>query len=179
MPSVKDTLRVMESMADRAALQELRELLDALITLHTHRALQDRKQADSLWTRLDRLLGSRAGVQPSALTPPLPELKLSLRGPDDQAATEYAIQLFDADTGDLAGTATRSSFESAVQLVRCRLGVHREYYIAGTWSGQAGRLAVSTPRGKVLARIEASAGGRTSGSAGSFVTNAPAPAGRP
>ncbi|WP_418319680.1 hypothetical protein [Piscinibacter sakaiensis] len=126
MPNVKDTLQAMEAMADRAALRDLREMLDTLLALRTHLVLQDRTRADSLLLRLDRLLGRGADSLSAGLAAS-PELTLRLQCHGEPQTTAYLVQLFDAESGDLASTATRESFEAAVQLVRFQLGVNRDY----------------------------------------------------
>ena len=152
MPNVKDTLQAMEIMADRAALRDLRDMLDALLALRTHLVLQDRTRADSLLLRLDRLL--RHADSLSTGLAESPELTLRLQCHAEPRTTGYLVHLFDAESGDLASSTTRETFEAAVQLVRFQLGVNRDYYFAGTWTRHTGKLAVSTPRGMVLARSE-------------------------
>lgn len=154
MPSVKDTPQAMETMADRAALQDLRDMLAVLLILRTHLVPQDRTRLDSLVLRLERLLGHPSLAQQTRAMDPFPELELRLQCPVDSPVTGYVVHLFDADTGGMVSSTTRDTFEAALQLVRRRLGIKRDYYIAGTWTGQIGRLAITTPLGQVLARIE-------------------------
>lgn len=153
MPSVKDTLQAMEAMADRATLRDLRDVLSALLTLRTHLVLQDRTRADSLMRRLDSLLGHPTGTQSPLPAQPSPELNLLLQCPSDIPVTGYVVRVFD-NTGAVASTTTRDTFEASLHLVRRQLGTKRDYHIAGTWKGQLGKLAVSTPRGQMLALIE-------------------------
>lgn len=87
-------------------------------------------------------------------TTPQPPLNLVLRLQcRDGAQSTYLVRFFDAETGLLTSHFIRNSFEACLQLVRFRLPISDDYYIAGTWKGQIGQLAVSTPNGPVLARI--------------------------
>ena len=152
MPDVMATLQAMEAMAAHAVAADLHSMMQDLQVLRTHLVLEDRTRADSLLLRLDRLI-SRLTSTTITATPPL---ALKLRSLDTSARIDvsYVVRLFDATSGAPDTPAIRPSFDAAVHLVRSRLPRDGQYYIAATWSGDSAKLAVSTPRGQILARIE-------------------------
>jgi hypothetical protein len=145
----------MESRADTAVAEDLLAMVQDILALRTHLVLQDRARADSLLLRLDSLLNAIPAVSrlQARVAEPI-ALKLCLNCARDRAAITYRVQLFELGSGATTEDTIRPSFDAAVALVRHRLPIAGDYYIAATWSRDSGKMAVTTPKGQVLARID-------------------------
>ena len=150
-----DTLRAIETRAERAIIQQLRLLVQEILGMRTHLALEDRAHADSLLMKLDHQERAQtvAPADPSS-TPTylMPTLTLGMSEPS--TPTAYRVSFYDREYGDLEDVVTLGSFEAGVQLVRDRLSADGHYLITATWANHQGEMTVSTPRLMVLARIE-------------------------
>ena len=150
-----DTLRAIETRAERAIVQQLRLMVQEILGMRTHLALEDRAHADSLLMKLDHQERAQtiAPADPSSMPIYLmPTLTLGMSEPS--MPTAYRVSFYDREYGDLEDVVTLGSFEAGVQLVRDRLSADGYYLITATWANHQGEMTVSTPRQMVLARIE-------------------------
>ncbi len=68
------------------------------------------------------------------------------------------MELYAAEYGDLEDVLTVAQFADGVQLVRQRLAPEGDYVVSASWVRHHGELTITTPRGMVLARVQAAAG---------------------
>ena len=153
-----NTLRAIEARAERAIVQELRLMVQEILGMRTHLALEDRAHADSLLMKLDHQQRAQIAVSadpadPSSM-PTYLMSALTLGMSEPSTPTAYRVSFFDREYGDLEDVITLGSFAAGVQLVRDRLSADGHYLIAATWANHQGEMTVSTPRQMVLARIE-------------------------
>ena len=153
-----DTLRANETRAERALVQQLRLMVQEILGMRTHLALEDRAHADSLLMKLDHQQRAQIAVSADPADPSsmpiylMPTLTLGMSEPS--TPTVYRVSFYDREYGDLEDVVTLGSFEAGVQLVRDRLSADGHYLITATWANHQGEMTVSTPRQLVLARIE-------------------------
>ena len=153
-----DTLRAIETRAERAIVQELRLMVQEILGMRTHLALEDRAHADSLLMKLDHQQRAQIAVSAEPADPSsmpiylMPTLTLGMSEPS--TPTVYRVSFYDREYGDLEDVVTLGSFEAGVQLVRDRLSADGHYLITATWANHRGEMTVSTTRPMVLARIE-------------------------
>jgi hypothetical protein len=156
MTSAADTLRAIEARAERAIVQELHLMTQEILRLRTHLVLEDRAHADALLMKLDHLgrdqvVTPRAADEATAFLMPLLRLEpLTMAEPK-----AYKASFYDHEYGDLEDVVTVDAFETGVQVVRDRLPREGEHVIEATWANGHGLLTVTSPRGTVLARLEA------------------------
>lgn len=156
MTSIADTLRAIEARAERAIVQELRLMTQEILAMRTLLVLEDRSHADALLLKLDRLAADQ--VVPLANETDTPALLMpDLRLDEIQALAPvvYKVFFYDRENGDLEDFVTLGAFDAGVQLVLDRLDAHRECVIEASWTNGRGALKVLTPRGTVLANVEA------------------------
>jgi len=156
MTSAADTLRAIEARAERAIVQELHLMTQEILRLRTHLVLEDRAHADALLMKLDHLgreqvATPRAADEATAFLMPL----LRLDPPTMAEPRAYKASFYDREYGDIEDVVTVDAFETGVQVVRDRLPAKGEHIIVATWANGHGLLTVSSPRGTVLARLEA------------------------
>lgn len=156
MTSIADTLRAIEARAERAIVQELRLMTQEILAMRTLLVLQDRNHADALLLKLDRLAQDQI-VAPAGETgtPALLMPDLRLDEIPALAPVVYKVFFYDRDCGDLEDVVTLDAFDAGVQLVLDRLDPHREHVVETAWTNGRGVLKVLTPRGTVLASVEA------------------------
>lgn len=156
MTSAADTLRAIEARAERAIVQELHLMTQEILRLRTHLVLEDRAHADALLMKLDHLgrdqvVAPRAADEATAFLMPLLRLEpLTMAEPK-----AYKASFYSREYGDLEDAVTVETFEAGVQVVRDRLPRDGEHVIEATWANGRGLLTVTSPRGTVLARLEA------------------------
>lgn len=155
MRTAADTLRAIEARAERAIVQELRLMIQKILGLRTHLALEDRAHADGLLLKLDRLECGQA-IAPSNGTGNQPFLmpSLSVTAYETRVPKAYRVYFYEHDYGDLEDVVTVSTFDAGVQLVRNRLAPEGDYVIDAAWTQHKGEMTVATPSGTVLARVE-------------------------
>ena len=142
MTSVAHTLCAIEARAERAIVHELRLMMLDVLSLRTQLQPDERGHADSLLLKLDRL----EHEQTAGRVPPLP--------PKQSLGKAYKILFYNQDCGDLRDALTVDSFDASVQLVHDRLPPETAHVVRAQWNCARGDMAVCTPRGTVVARIE-------------------------
>ncbi|MEO8154668.1 MAG: hypothetical protein ABI605_16475 [Rhizobacter sp.] len=150
-----DTLRAIETRAERAIVQELRLMVQQILGLRTQLVHEDRAHADALLMKLDHQARTQVALPADPSSAPaylMPTLTLGMSEPS--VPTAYRVSFYDREYGDLEDVVTLGSFEAGVQLVRDRLSADGHYLITATWANHQGEMTVSTPRQMVLARIE-------------------------
>lgn len=159
MATAADVLRAIEVRADRAFVTELRLMVQEVLALRLHAGLEDRAHADALLLKLDHLeraqqsTASCADPAPAFLMPTLSFPALETSEPDAYRAEFYA-----AENGDLEDVQTVTRFADGVQLVQQRLTPDGDFVVTASWVRHHGELTITTPRGMVLARVQAAAG---------------------
>jgi hypothetical protein len=155
MSSATETLRAIEARAERAIVQELRSMVQEIVGLHTQLALDDRAHADALLLKLGRLEREQIVAPASTLDVArhlMPEVRLDLAMPSQPV---YRVSFYDLEYGDLTDVVTTDTFDAGVQLVRDRLPRDADYEVEATWTSGLGDMEVRTPRGTIVARVEA------------------------
>ena len=130
-------------------------MVQEILGMRTHLALEDRAHADSLLMKLDHQQRAEIAVSVDTSSAPtylMPTLTLGMS--ELSTPTAYRVSFYDREYGDLEDVVTLGSFEAGVQLVRDRLSADGHYLITATWANHQGEMTVSTPRQMVLARIE-------------------------
>lgn len=159
MATAADVLRAIEVRADRALVAELRLMVQEVLALRLHAGLEDRAHADALLLKLDHLERAQLSsvcFADAAQTFLMPSLSLpTLESTEPDA---YRVELYAAAYGDLEDVLTVASYADGVQLVRQRLPRDGDYVVTASWVRHHGELTVTTPRGMVLARVQAAAG---------------------
>lgn len=159
MASVTETLRAIEARAKRAIVQELRLMVQEIVGLSTQLALDDCAHADALPLKLGRLERDQVVAPASTLEVArhlMPALGLDLTMPSQPA---YRVSFYDREYGDLTDVVTTDTFDAGVQLVRDRLPQDADYEVDASWTHGLGDMEVRTPRGTVVAHVEAVNGG--------------------
>jgi hypothetical protein len=162
MSSATETLCAIEARAKRAIVQELRSMVQEIVGLRAQLALDDCAHADALLLKLGRL--EREQIVPPVSSPEVgmhlfPALRLNLAMPSQPA---YKVSFYDREYGDLTDVVTTDTFDAGVQLVRDRLPQDADYEVEATWTHGLGDMEVRTPRGTIVARVEAVNGGNVS-----------------
>jgi hypothetical protein len=160
MATIAETLRAIEARAERAIVQELRQMAKDVLAMRPLLLKLERNHADALMLKLLRLARTRlvAPVNPSSASNASGVLMPTLRYGEEPSSTRpapYKVYLYDREYGDLEDVITLEAFDICVQLVRDRLDLSVECVVQTAWVNGAGALTVLTPRGNVLARIEA------------------------
>ena len=159
MASATETLRAIEARTDRAIVQELRLMVQEIVGLRTQLALDDCAHADALLLKLDRLERDQVVTPASTLESArhlMSALRLELTMPSQPA---YRVSFYDREYGDLTDMVTTDTFDAGVQLVRDRLSQDADYEVDASWTHGLGDMEVRTPRGTVVAHVEAVNGG--------------------
>jgi hypothetical protein len=130
MTSATETLRAIEARAERAIVQELRLMVQEVVGLRAHLALDDCAHADARLLKLGRL------ERPA-----------------------YKVSFYDREYGDLTDVVMTDTFDAGVQLVRGRLPRGADYEVEATWTSGLGDMEVRAPHGTVVAHVEAVNGG--------------------
>jgi hypothetical protein len=162
MSSANETLRAIEARAERAIVQELRSMVQEIVGLRTQLALDDCAHADALLLKLGRLEREQIVApvsSPEVARHLMPTLRLDLTVPSQPA---YRVSFYDLEYGDLTDVVTTDTFDAGVRLVRDRLPRDADYEVEATWTRGLGDMEVRTPRGTVVARVEAVNGGNVS-----------------
>ena len=68
------------------------------------------------------------------------------------------MEFYAAEYGDLQDVLTVASYADGVELVHQRLNRDGDYVVTASWVRHHGELTIATPRGMVLARVQAAAG---------------------
>ena len=160
MASTADTLRAIEARAERAIVQELRLMTQEILRLRTQLGLHERAHADALLLKLDHL-ERRQSASPAdgCGTPDFLMPTLSLTVFETPMPKAYRVYFYAHEYGDLEDVVTVDTFDAGVQLVRDRLTRGGDYVITASWIKHQGEMTVATPRGMVVARVEADGGG--------------------
>ena len=159
MASAAETLRAIESRAERAVVQELRLMVQEIVGLRTQLALDDCAHADALLLKLGRLERDQVVAPANTLDVArhlMPALRLDLTMPSQPA---YKVSFYDREYGDLTDVVTTDTFDAGVQLVRDRLPQDADYEVDASWTQGLGHMEVRTPHGTVVAHVEAVKGG--------------------
>lgn len=162
MATAADTLRAIEARAERAIVQELRLMVQEILGLRTQLVLEDRAHADALLLKLDHL--ERGQVAAPRSEPQVPAFlmpTLSLTVFETPLPNAYRAYFYAQEYGDLEDVVTVDTFDAGVQLVRDRLARDGDYVITASWIKHQGEMTVATPRGMVVARVEADVSGVT------------------
>ena len=113
-----DTQRAIEARAERAIVQELRLMVQEILRMRTHLALEDRAHADSLLMKLDHqqraqfALSAERADSPPVPTYPMPTLSLGMSEPS--TPTTYRVSFYDREHGDLEDVVTLGSFNQVL-----------------------------------------------------------------
>lgn len=158
MATAADVLRAIEVRADRALVTELRLMVQEVLNLRLHAGLEDRAHADALLLKLDHLERAQQSTVSSAETPSFLMPTLSLPTLESSEPDAYRVEFYAADYGDLEEVLTVANYADGVQLVYQRLVREGDYVVTASWVRQHGELTITTPRGMVLARVQAAAG---------------------
>ena len=162
MAPAADTLRAIEARAERAIVQELRLMMQEILGLRTQLVLEDRAHADALLLKLDHLERGHVAAQRSEPQVPaflMPTLSLTVF--ETPLPKAYRAYFYAQEYGDLEDVVTVDTFDAGVQLVRDRLARDGDYVITASWIKHQGEMTVTTPRGMVVARVEADVSGVT------------------
>jgi hypothetical protein len=160
MATAADTLRAIEARAERAIVQELRLMMQEILGLRTQLVLEDRAHADALLLKLDHLEREQVSVPRSEFGAPdflMPTLSLTVF--ETPVPKAYRAFFYAQEYGDLEDVVTVDTFDAGVQLVRDRLARDCDYVITASWIKHEGEMTVTTPRGMVVARVEADVSG--------------------
>jgi hypothetical protein len=155
MTTIAETLRAIEARAERAIVQELRQMAQDVLAMRPLLLPRERDHADALMLKLLHLASAQLVAPANAANAPA-MLMPTLRYGEEQPArpAPYKVFLYDREYGDLEDVVTLEAFDICVQLVRDRLDLSVECVVQATCVNGAGALTVFTPRGNVLARIE-------------------------
>ena len=156
MNTAADTLRAIEARAERAIVQELRLMTQEILGLRTQLVLQERAHADALLLKLDHLeRGQTASPADGSGVPDYLTPTLCLTLFETPMPKAYRVYFYAHEYGDLEDVVTVDTFDFGVQLVRDRLTRDGDYAITASWIKHQGEMTVATPRGMVVARVEA------------------------
>lgn len=156
MTTIAETLRAIEARAERAIVQELRQMAQDVLAMRPLLLPRERDHADALMLKLLHLASAQLVAPAGAANAPamlMPSLRYS-EEPSMTRPAPYKVFLYDREYGDLEDVVTLEAFDICVQLVRDRLDLSVECVVQATCVNGAGALTVLTPRGNVLARIE-------------------------
>lgn len=159
MNTAADTLRAIEARAERAIVQELRLMMQEILGLRTQLVLQERAHADALLLKLDHLERRQSASPADGSGAPdylMPTLCLTLF--ETPMPKAYRVYFYAHEYGDLEDVVTVDTFDVGVQLVRDRLTRDGDYAITASWIKHQGEMTVATPRGMVVARVDAADG---------------------
>lgn len=162
MATIADTLLAIESRAERAFVQELRQLKQEILSLQGQLGPDERDHADALLLKLERLASDQVCAPLGTDGAPeflLPTLSLTVF--ESPASTAYRVFFYSEDYGDLEDVVTVDTFEAGVQLMRDRLALNTHLVVTANWVRNEGDLTVATLAGMVLARIDTDKGSRT------------------
>lgn len=156
MASIAETLRAIEVRAERAIVPELRQMVKDVLVMRPLLLPRERNHADALMLKLLHLARAQVVAPVSAANVPA-MLMPTLRYSEEQSTrpAPYKVFLYDREYGDLEDVVTLEAFDICVQLVRDRLDLSVECVVEAAWANGSGAVTVLTPRGNVLARIEA------------------------
>lgn len=138
MTSIAETLRAIEARAERAIVQELRLMTQNILTMRTVLVLEDRRHADALSLKLDRLAQNQMMAPMRTTETPaflLPDLRLE----EIQALEPVAYKVFfyDRECSDLEDVITLDAFDAGVQWLltavgkRVKMAVKRGFQLSG------------------------------------------------
>ena len=156
MTTAANTLRAIEARAERAIVQELRLMTQEILGLRTQLVLQERAHADALLLKLDHLERRQSASPADGSGAPdylMPTLCLTLF--ETPMPKAYRVYFYAHEYGDLEDVVTVDTFDAGVQLVRDRFTRDGDYMITASWIKHQGEMTVATPRGMVMARVEA------------------------
>lgn len=162
MATAADTLRAIEARAERAIVQELHLMTQEILGLRTQLVLEDRVHADALLLKLDHLERDQVTAPCSETQVPaflMPTLSVTVF--ETRLPRAYRAYFYAQEYGDLEDVVTVDTFDAGVQLVRDRLARDGDYVITASWIKHQGEMTVATPRGMVVARVEADVSGVT------------------
>ena len=155
MASIADTLRAFEARAERALVQELRQMARDILAMRPLLLRHERDHADALMLKLLRQARDQL-VTPASVSGAPAFLMPSLR--IDEAQTPrpvvYKVNFYDREYGDLLDVVTLDAFDAGVQWVRDRLDLSTECVVQASWMNGTGTVKVLSPRGTVLATVE-------------------------
>ena len=155
MASATETLRAIEARTGRVIVQGLQSMVQEVVGLRPHLTLDDRAHADALLLkpgRLPRIQVVAPENGPGATRQLMPARWL---GPAMPSRPAYKVSHYNFENGDLTEVVTTDTFDAGVQLVRDRLPRDADYEIDATWTSGLGNMKVWTPRGTIVARVEA------------------------
>lgn len=157
MASIADTLRAFEARAERALVQDLRQMAKDILTVRPLLLRHERDYADALMLKLLRQARDQL-VAPASTSGAPTFLMPGLRIDDVQAPRPavYKVYFYDREYGDLLDVITLDAFDAGVQLVRDRLDLSTECVVEAGWTNGTGTVKVLSPRGTVLATVEPS-----------------------
>lgn len=156
MATICETLRAIESRAERALVPELRQLKQEILGLRSQLSSEDQDHANALMLKLERLACEQVCAPlctEEAHEFLLPTLSLTLY--ESPASPAYRVFFYSPDYGDLDDVVTVDSFEAGVQLMCDRLALGAQRVVTASWVRNEGDLTVSSSHGMVLARIAA------------------------
>lgn len=155
MASIADTLRAFEARAERALVQELRQMARDILAARPLFLRHERDYADALMLKLLRQARDQMAAPASASSTPnflMPSLRI------DDAPTPgpevYKVFFYDREYGELLDVVTLDAFDAGVQWVRDRLDLSTECVVEAGWTNGTGTVKVLSPRGTVLATVE-------------------------
>ena len=156
MASIADTLRAFEARAEHAFVQELRQMARDILAMRPLLLRHERDNADALMLKLLRQARDQLVTPVNTGGPPtfmMPSLRI------DDAPTPrpdvYKVFFDDREYGDLLDVVTLDAFDAGVQWVRDRLDLSIECVVEASWTNGTGTVKVLSPRGTVLATVEA------------------------
>ena len=156
MASIADTLRAFEARAERAFVQELRQMAREILAMRPLFLRHERDHADALMLKLLRQARDQLVTPASASGTPtflMPSLRINdVPKPRPDA---YKVFFYDREYGDLLDVVTLDAFDAGIQLVRDRLDLSTECVVQASWTNGTGTVKVLSPRGTVLASVEA------------------------
>ena len=157
MASIADTLRAFEARAERALVQDLRQMAKDILTVRPLLLRHERDYADALMLKLLRQARDQL-VAPASTSGAPTFLMPGLRIDDVQAPQPavYKVYFYDREYGGLLDVITLDAFDAGVQLVRDRLDLSTECVVEAGWTNGTGTVKVLSPRGTVLATVEPS-----------------------
>ena len=116
MTSIAETLRAIEARAERAIVQELRLMMQDILAMHTVLVREDRRHADALLLKLDRLAQNQMVASVRATETPaflMPDFRLE--GVQALEPVVYKVFFYDRECGDLEDVITLDAFDAGVQ----------------------------------------------------------------
>lgn len=154
MATDSETLRALEARAERAITQELRLMVQEIVSVQPQLALDDRAHTDALLLKLGRLHQDQVAAAPGPAVAPAQMPTLRPDAPMPGLTPAYKVFFYDREYGDLTDAVTTDSFDAGVQLVRDRLPLQADYVVEATWTRGLGEMEVRSPRGTVVARVQ-------------------------